>query len=389
MAYRLISADDHLDLSNLPRDLWTSRAPKAFADIAPRVVETDKGPTWVCDGENWGTWGPRISPITGLIVRPGQGRRRRDAESEDVPMPRLYEGGEIRPTSPELRLADMDRDGVHSSVMYGPITALSVENPELRQWTYQAYNDWLAEEFCAYDPNRLIGSAQMPLDPAGAAAELERVAKIGLKTVNILAARVSTPLYDREWDRVWDIAEETGIPIGCHITADIVKSQTAPVKPTAASALTRISGALQMIDPFGGMIAHGVMERHPKLKMVMAETGLSWVPYIIQRMDYRWAQVQNEKAHWEANGGIPISMPPSEYWRRQVWVTFQEDNIGLELIDYIGEDQVMWGSDYPHPDSTWPSSQVIIAEDMANVDEKVKKKILHDNAKKLYNLDID
>ena len=87
----------------------------------------------------------------------------------------------------------MDRDGVHSSVMYGPITALSVENAKLRQWTYQAYNDWLAEEFCAYDPNRLIGSAQMPLDPEGAAAELERVAKIGLKTVNILAARVSTP----------------------------------------------------------------------------------------------------------------------------------------------------------------------------------------------------
>jgi uncharacterized protein len=391
MDYPVISADDHIDLSNLPQDLWTARVPSRFKERAPHVEQRPSGPTWICDGESWGTWGPRRSAITGLIVQPGDARRQLVGAAVGgaglaTAMPSPFADGKIRPTDQKLRLEDMDRDGVQTTVMYGPITGLSVEDPELRRLCYQTYNDWLVE-FCAYAPDRLVGVAQMPLDPAEAADELRRVATIGLKTANVLAAQAKPPLYHQEWEPFWDAAEETGVVVGFHVAAESIKGAAASTDQVrAASLLTRVGGPFQLIDPIGGLIAWGVLERRPGLKLVMAEAGLGWVPYIVQRWDNRYYQVLNDRGYWEANGGIQISMPPSEYFKRQVWVTYQDDEVGVELVKFFGEGHVMWASDYPHPDSTWPMSQQVIEGQLAHLDPQVKRGIVSDNARALYRI---
>ncbi|HMH76404.1 MAG TPA: hypothetical protein VK547_07245, partial [Candidatus Udaeobacter sp.] len=137
MNYRIISADDHIDMQWLPRDLWQKRVPQAWRERAPRVVETDAGPYWVCGDERWDPWGGRKG------VAGSMGGRRLALEKGGV-----LEPGVLRPTTTALRLADMDRDGVDATVMYGPIVPLLIKDPALRQVCYHAYNEWLAE-FCA------------------------------------------------------------------------------------------------------------------------------------------------------------------------------------------------------------------------------------------------
>jgi len=174
-AYRVISADDHIDLRWLPKDLWTKRLPSKLKKRAPRVVDTDGGPYWVCDGKQMGPWGAYTA---------AQGSGNKWA----LEVAGVMEEGVLRPTTPELRLADMDRDGVDATVMYGPTDPFAIEEPELRRECYRAYDDWLIE-FSSAKPDRLVGVAQLcHEDPAAARDELERVAKLGIRHVNVLAA---------------------------------------------------------------------------------------------------------------------------------------------------------------------------------------------------------
>ncbi|HME61209.1 MAG TPA: amidohydrolase family protein, partial [Candidatus Binatia bacterium] len=174
---RFISADDHIDLRWLPKDLWTERLPANLRESGPRVVETDKGECWTWEGQTFSPHGyytaAQGSGAMWAIERGGVMRE-----------------GELRPTTAELRLSDMDRDGADASIMYGPTDPMAIADPELRRRCYEAYNDWLAE-FCATKPDRLIGVAQLSMeDPKAARDELQRLAKRGgLRHVNILASR--------------------------------------------------------------------------------------------------------------------------------------------------------------------------------------------------------
>src|SRR5438874_7719403 len=171
MPERLISCDDHMDLSQLPADLWTSRLPASLLDRAPHVEERDGQAMWVCDGKVWGRWDGK-PPVTGS-ARPVK------ALYNAFDRAAIYDQSARRPANPELRLADMDRDGVETQVIFGPIFQISTDDPVLRTSCYRVYNDWLME-FCAAAPDRLIG---VPLlsetDPAAAHAELRRLADRG------------------------------------------------------------------------------------------------------------------------------------------------------------------------------------------------------------------
>ncbi|HEV8472985.1 MAG TPA: amidohydrolase, partial [Methylomirabilota bacterium] len=150
MEYRIISADDHIDLQWLPKDLWQSRVPAGWRERAPRVVDTADGPYWVCGDDRWDPWGGRKG------VAGAMGGRRLALERGGV-----LEPGVLRPTTTALRLADMDRDGVDATIMYGPIVPLLIKDPELRRVCYRAYNEGLAE-FCATAPERLVGVGLIP-----------------------------------------------------------------------------------------------------------------------------------------------------------------------------------------------------------------------------------
>lgn len=372
--YHCISADDHIDLRFLPKDLFTSRAPKALAERVPRVVPARSARTpdmwdWVVDDQVLGPWGcftaAQASGTAWAIERGG-------ALEPDV----------LRPTVPELRLADMDRDGVQASVMYGPTDPFAIADPEVRHATYRAFNDWVLE-FEQAAPNRLIGVAQLDnLDPDFAADEFERVAALGIRHVNVLAATASPSWYEPEWERFWSIAEETRIPVGSHLTVVVQRDRAKPGRPAYGGAV--FSLGQQLVEPYAGLILTGVFDRHPGIRTVMAESQISWVPNMIQTLDSGWTRGRA--------GTVPgvfsaCERLPSEYFAEQIWMTFQDDGYGVQMLPMLYPDKVMWASDYPHPASTWPNSQAVIARQLDGiVSDEQRTRLLAGNAMALYGL---
>jgi predicted TIM-barrel fold metal-dependent hydrolase len=377
MEYHIISADDHIDLPWLPQDLWQKRVPSAWRERAPRVVDTPAGPDWVCGDAHWDAWGGRKGAAGAM------GGRRLALERGGV-----LEPGVLRPTTTALRLADMDRDGVDATVMYGPIVPLLIADPELRRVCYRAYNDWLAE-FCATAPERLIGAGLIPIDdPRSAADEVRYLEKVGLRTGMFLAARVERPLWDDAWEPLWEAGAGTGIPIGFHLSGGLRTVVVGGAKGHHPGNMgVRVAcSTIQMDEPLAAVIFSGALERHPGLKIVLAETGIGWLPYMLERMDDTYQKFVDAPDFWAKQGGLAITRPPSDYFHRQVWATFQTDHVGLRLLDVLGEDRVMWASDYPHADSTWPESQKAIEENFRDVPLPARRRVLCDNARELYGL---
>jgi len=382
ITHRFISADDHIDLRWLPKDLWTERLPARLRERAPRVVDKEKGAFWTWEGQTFSPHGyytaAQGSGAMWAIERGGVMRE-----------------GELRPTTAEMRLADMDRDGADASVMYGPTDPMAISDPELRRYCYQVYNDWL-NEFCAAKPDRLIGVAQLPLeDPELAREELDRLAKRGgLRHVNILASRANPPVYDAAWEPFWALAEELDIPIGFHLAVLVKKTRlddgdrdAANLVISAASRFAKETPGIQLLEPITGLIFAGVLDRHPRLKIVMAEAGLAWVPGMIQGLDIWYQRTRDGR---RLTGDSPIILPkllPSEYFHRQIWISFVDDPLGVKMVSSVlDKDKVMFGSDYPHPASTWPYSQQVIEEQMQGLSPEVRQKIVRDNARALFSI---
>src|SRR6266566_8558512 len=167
MANDLISCDDHMDLGQLPADLWEKRLPASLRDRAPRIEERDGQAVWICDGRVWGSWvGKPSANGAARAVKPLYNAFDRGG---------IYDQSARRPAVAELRLADMDRDGVGSQVIFGPIFQISTDDPVLRTACYHVYNDWLLD-FCAAAPDRLIGVPMLPETPEAAVAELSQLA---------------------------------------------------------------------------------------------------------------------------------------------------------------------------------------------------------------------
>jgi len=251
----------------------------------------------------------------------------------------------------------MDRDGIDATVMYGPIVPLLISEPELRKVCYRAYNDWLAE-FCATAPERLVGAGLIPIDdPIDAAEEVKNLHKIGLRTGMFLAARVEMPLWEDAWRPFWEAAAETGLPIGFHLGGGLrTVAYSGPKASNAGNMGVRVScSTLQMDEALAAVVFSGALERHPTLKIVLAETGIGWLPYMFERMDDSYRKFLDAEEYWRTHGGLALTMSPTSDCRRQVWSTFQTDHAGLRMLDVLGDERVMWASDYPHADSTWPS----------------------------------
>jgi predicted TIM-barrel fold metal-dependent hydrolase len=380
-AYRFISADDHIDLRWLPKDLWTARLPAKLRDNGPRVVENDKGAFWTWEGQTF-------SPHGYYTAAQGSGAMWA-IERGGVMRP-----GELRPTTAELRLSDMDRDGADASIMYGPTDPMPIADPELRRRSYEAYNDWLSE-FCTANPERLIGVPQLSLeDPLAARDELERLAKRGVRHVNLLASRANPPVYDEAWEPFWALAEEVDIPVGFHLAVLVKKTRLDEGDHNANNLVIRVASrfaqeppGMQLLEPMTGLIFAGVLDRHPDLRIVMAEAGLAWVPSMIQGLDI-WYQRTRDGRRLTGEG--PITLPrllPSEYFHRQVWISFVDDPLGVKMVgNVLDVDKVMFGSDYPHPASTWPDSQKVIGEQWQGVSAEVRRKITRDNARALFGI---
>jgi len=353
---RLISADDHMDIHVLPPDLWQSRLPAALRDKGPRVVETDDGPWWECEGR-------RVSP---------SGRKQAGyLQSEQHG---------FRPGQAETRLEDMDRDGVHAQVIYSPLTTqLRIGDGALRAACLAAYNDWAAE-FNALDRDRLLCLAHVPgHDPKAARDELLRCAKLGHRGAIIGQEEGAQAIYEESWKPFWDAAEEVAIPIHAHLgpAPKGLQPQLGSWRMPAFVAIV----PMQLDELLVGMVFSGMLEQRPNVKFVLGEGGLGWVPYVIERMDH-----EHEK-YFDKVEDHRLQVEPSEIFARQIYVTYEDEDLGVRLIPEIGVDNVMWASDYPHGDSTWPHSRKALAESpLASLGDEVLRKVTCDNAARVYGI---
>lgn len=377
----LVSGDDHLDMNMLPADLWTARMSSKWGERTPRVQINEKGPSlWMADGQSWGFWSGRPLGFSG-----------------PKPIATAYDRGGIEDTTdlragvPELRLADMDRDSVWAHLVFGPVTSIKSEDPEFARACYATYNDWLYEEFCAAVPERLIGVAMLPPHPEAALAELQRLAKTGkCRQANLQIAVCEPRLEDKRWEPLWKLLEESGIVLSFHVT----------VFPGVTDAFDKYKGSPgatflhakmfidQFLDPFVDLFAWGILERHPGLKLVIAECGAGWVPWVVEELDYRHHRLWECADYWDDKGGIPHQLKPSEVFKRQVYGTFQQSPTTMALTDFWGPENLLWASDYPHPDSIWPNSVDKITEYMGHMPAETVRGIVGGNAAKLYGLDL-
>jgi predicted TIM-barrel fold metal-dependent hydrolase len=378
MPNTLISCDDHMDLSQLPADLWTTRLPISLRDRAPHIEERDGQAVWICDGKVWGRWDGK-PPATGnqRLVKPLYNSFDRAG---------IHDQSARRPANAELRLADMDRDSVKAQVIFGPIFQISTDDPVLREACYAVYNDWLLE-FCKAAPDRLIGVPMLPETPAGALKELKRlIAKGGVRQVTLMIANINPKLDDRAWEPLWQALEQSGIILSWHITV-FGPNPNSRANGKAASVFENTKFFMaNFLEPFVDLFAWGILERHPRLKMVMAEAGTGWLPWLVQELDYRHWRLWEAKEFWADKGGMELETKPSELFRRQIWATFQEDYVTMSLIPFFGEGRLLWASDYPHPDGVWPNSLAAIERQMKDLSPEMRRKLTHDNAAVLYGL---
>jgi len=322
-ADQLISCDDHMDLGQLPADLWETRLPQALRHRAPKVEERDGLAVWMCDGKPWGSWAgkpPKSNapkPFLNAFDRAG-----------------VADQSARRPAVAELRLADMDRDGVETHVIYGPIFSITTDDPVLRDACYRTYNDWLAE-FCSVAPERLIGVPMLPETPDSALAELERLAKRGgVKQANLQIANVKPKLDDPAWEPFWSTLEATGIILSFHVTVFVGKPGERAVGKPASVFETAKFFMGQFLEPFVDLFAWGILERHPKLRLVMAESGTGWLPWIVQELDYRHWRLWEAREFWADKGGKALETKPSDLFKRQIYATFQEDHVAMSLVPF-------------------------------------------------------
>jgi predicted TIM-barrel fold metal-dependent hydrolase len=366
---RIISADSHV---NPPKDLWTRSAPAALRERAPRVESTPQGDFWIVDSQ--------ISGAIGLDA--AAGRKPEEFKAYGL----TYK--DMRPGSydPKARLADMDLDGVDAEVLYfgGPVTQYS-KDAELRRFVVRTYNDWMVELSQAA-PRRLVGLAHVPLlDLDEAMAELRRVAGLGLRGFHVDPfpdERGGKALWDPAYEPFWSLVEETGLPMSFHIVGPRnANVQATFMNPTPGVKETFIAIApISICEVVSTLVFTGILERHPHLNFVLVECGIGWIPYFVERMD----QTFNKHRFWTKS---VITEKPSTYWYRQGHATFIQDLAGIAARHRAGLRNIMWSTDYPHSDSTWPKSREVLAEHFQNVPDEERDLIAGGNAAALYRLD--
>jgi predicted TIM-barrel fold metal-dependent hydrolase len=378
MDYTRISADCHIDLPWLPPDLFTANASAAMKDRMPYVAEGPDGPHWTCkNGTSFGLV-CGVGP-SGQKLVPGQHHR-----VDVMAATGLYDDGKKgirRVTDPALRIKDQDRDGVQAEVIFGILGAATrLGDHEAATEMFRIYNDWLLD-FCRHAPDRFIGLACLPYgDIEAAVAEIHRVAKLGLRGMELSCSWDMEPMWHPLWEPLWQAVNEVNLPLHFHTFPSLPPDKLAAQKGLTrrAALFTVVSGfQMNLINIVAAVIGAAVLERYPNLRISFGESGIGWLPYALDRMDFEWEDRFRD---------LGLTMRPSDYWRRQCKATFQFDRIGTKLVEDIGVETLMWGSDYPHGDGVWPESTKYIEEQFADLSRDDVHKITCENAGLFYGL---
>lgn len=381
MHYRRISADGHIDMNWLPPDLFVREAPANFKGRMPYVTDGPLGPTWVTNkGVSFGL-ANGVGP-TGRKYTPGKLGRVDVMETTG-----LFSDGEKgirRVTDPTMRLKDMEYDGTDAEVIYGMLgVATRMNDPEAAIVVMRIYNDWV-RDFCSVYPDRQIGLAILPNhDIDAAVAEIHRAAKIGLKGLDLTISWDMESFAHPMWEPFFAAVAEVDLPLHLHTAPHMPWSFRERFPGLAGDVLNyQVTSVFQMTlgNMISAIIGRGVLEKYPNMRVAFAECGTGWIPYLLERMDFLYRDSYRQ---------LPLKMLPSEYWRRQCRATFQFDEIGAKLIEHMGVETLMWGSDFPHLDGVWPESQKYIDKQFAGLPAEYVRKITCENAARFYRLPID
>ena len=293
-----------------------------------------------------------------------------------------YAPEERRPANPEKRLADLERDGVDAEVIYGIFQLQNhVSDGDLVAACFTAYNQFIAE-FCQTHPSRFFGLGCLPGHTVEAGVlELERVARLGLPGAEWSYVDTSRPVWHPQWEPLWAAAAEHNIPLSFHVRTKGTTTTVAfePEVNLVSTAAYNAVVQMQLDEALASVLMSGALERHPGLRVVLAESGVGWIPYVLERADYEWEDHIDEY-------GRALKTPPSELFRRQMYATFQKDSVGPSLAAQWCPDSFMWGSDYPHEDGVWPDSHEAIGRYLGDVSEEMRRKLVRDNCARLYGI---
>jgi predicted TIM-barrel fold metal-dependent hydrolase len=352
----------------------------------PRVEEIDGRPMWVVDGCELGFAGGG-----GVIDRHGHKGRASEALFEWT-LDRIHLGA----FDPKARIEVMDDSGIWAQVCFPNSIGLGgqgisdvVKDPELRLLCVQIYNDAMAE-VQADSGRRLLPMPVLPAwDPEACVLEAERVAALDLRGVNMTSdpQDLGAPdLASRAWDPLWEVCADLQLPVHFHIGASLTTMTYFGTYPWASQnedTKLAIGGTLLFIGNarvVTNIILSGMLDRHPALKMVSVESGVGWIPFILEALDYEMSE--NAPAQL-----AQMSMLPSEYFRRNLYATFWFEKTDVPaLIASVGEDNVLFETDFPHPTCLYPKPLDTVAEKMSTLAPSVQRKVLGENAAKLYRL---
>jgi predicted TIM-barrel fold metal-dependent hydrolase len=379
----VIDVDTHL---TEPADLWTRRLPRKYADQAPHLVwDEERGRQ---------RWQVGRHTLIGVQDQAHAGWK------EFFPStPSTLEEAEPGGWDPQARLKVMDSHGIDAQILYPnllgffPYAFMDLDR-DLGLACVQAFNDFQVE-WCSTDPERLIPLAFLPFwDLEGSVVELSRCAVLGYRGFNWghQLEKVGLPrLQDAHWDPVMELAQDLGMPVSFHIGFGSTDEQDVEEWRSYQDDLSLAQLSVRMFlgnaNTIVDLCMGGICERFPGLNFVSVESGFGYVPFLLEAMDW---QYKNNRASL-ARQGMPL---PSDYFKRQVYVTFwYEENVG-RLLDLL-PDNVMFESDYPHPTSLSPGpgstaqdARTTIANNLAHVPDEIRRKVLHDNAARIYRLNI-
>jgi len=364
----VISSDSHV--IEVP-DLWEKGLPSALKARAPRAYFDDKRDAWM-----FGSPEVQAQAVGGLFMagqRPDQLENFRRA-GFSVARP----GG----WDPIERIKDMKTDGVAAEVLY-PSLGLGlycVEDPALQEALFQAYNDWVID-YCAKVPDRLYAIALLSMfDVDHAIAEMERCKKRGIVGTMIWQVpHPKLPFSDSHYERFWAASQELELPVHLHILTGFGGSMKRQTSHGVSRFRIGVNQTREIEDALFEIIFTGVLERHPKLKVVSVENEIGWIPFWLGQCDKAFKRHRHSEK-------LPIDKLPSEYFYRQVYATFFNDPVGGKFFSWWGTDNCMWSNDYPHQNSTWPNSREVINRDMGHLPAADRDKLLNANVRKLYSL---
>ena len=348
-----------------PADLWARYVEPRFRSRIPRPTRDENGNfCYVVDDT-------LLMRTAAALTLPPRG------QAEKV---RIPSGG----WDPEQRLRDMDSEGIDLAVLFPTLSFFfpEIRDRELHGALCRAYNDWLAD-YCRTDARRLVGVSLLPLDDVDASIrELERsTQELDFRGAffrpNPYAGRpIQHPCYDPFWDCVGSL----GVPVTVHEGISDALPTLGRERSDNPVLQHLMSHPFEQMAACAALILGGVLERFPKLKFVFLESGTGWLPYWLDRMD----------SHWETWSNLlpGVKMKPSDYFKRQCFIAMDpDDEVAAAVVKQVGEDVMVWSSDYPHPDAPFPGAVKKTLDTLSELPARSRRKVLGENGLRLYGLE--